>query len=192
MSRPQDRPDDCLPLLSFASSTYLYLGASGGVDPDTEARLPRSFVGKVGVYSSQAVSGARDVNGDGYSDVLVGTPLTDSSAGSAYVFVGPPCATTWYADADADGYGDALDGQAACDQPSGYLDNADDCDDSDPGVSPDSTELCNSIDDDCDGEIDEDCRGDGTQSELAGGGGSPLPLATFRRPGRTAGLCWSG
>ncbi len=64
-------------------------------------------------------------------------------------------ATTWTVDADGDGHG-ALGGATtvACDQPSGYADLADDCDDAVAEVNPDVTELCNDIDDDCDGTID--------------------------------------
>ena len=61
---------------------------------------------------------------------------------------------TWYADVDEDGYGDAASTSLACDQPSGYVSNDDDCDDTDAGVHPGATEVCNGIDDDCDGNID--------------------------------------
>ncbi|MCF8276603.1 MAG: BspA family leucine-rich repeat surface protein [Flavobacteriales bacterium] len=37
--------------------------------------------------------------------------------------------TTWYADTDSDGFGDALSTQVACTQPSGYVANDTDCDD---------------------------------------------------------------
>ena len=65
-------------------------------------------------------------------------------------------ATTWYADGDDDGYGDDRETLEACEQPGGYVDNDGDCDDDDPGRSPDADELCDDIDNNCDGHIDED------------------------------------
>ncbi|GDX80025.1 hypothetical protein LBMAG42_18360 [Deltaproteobacteria bacterium] len=63
---------------------------------------------------------------------------------------------TWYADADLDGYGDASSTTADCSAPAGYVANDDDCDDTDSAVSPAAMERCDSIDNDCDGDIDED------------------------------------
>ncbi len=65
-------------------------------------------------------------------------------------------ASAWYADSDVDGYGDASTSSTACDQPSGYVADLTDCDDTDTDVNPGADELCNEIDDDCDGDIDED------------------------------------
>ena len=69
-------------------------------------------------------------------------------------------AATWYIDYDADGYGSSAYTQAACSQPSGYVDNPDDCDDSNPGANPGATEICDGADNDCDGEVDEDGAAD--------------------------------
>ena len=48
----------------------------------------------------------------------------------------------------------------ACDKPSGYVDNDEDCDDGDADQYPDATEYCNDEDDDCDGSVDEDSASD--------------------------------
>ena len=64
-------------------------------------------------------------------------------------------ADTWYADADGDGFGDPGTTTTACSQPTGYLADAEDCDDGDAGINPDIDEACNGVDDDCDGTVDE-------------------------------------
>ncbi len=66
----------------------------------------------------------------------------------------------WYADDDGDGFGDASNSVAACMAPAGFLGDSTDCDDSDAAVNPDASELCNGVDDDCDGDTDEDDAAD--------------------------------
>ncbi len=70
-------------------------------------------------------------------------------------FVDEGATTTFYADTDGDGHGDVAQSIEACQAPSGHVALFDDCDDSDPTVSPDGTETCNEIDDNCDGLTDE-------------------------------------
>ncbi|MED5329216.1 MAG: MopE-related protein, partial [Actinomycetota bacterium] len=65
-------------------------------------------------------------------------------------------ALTWYADADGDGFGDPNSTIQACEVQSGYADNTDDCDDSDAFVSPDATDYCDGIDNNCSGD-ETDC-----------------------------------
>ncbi|MFH1466700.1 MAG: MopE-related protein [Pseudomonadota bacterium] len=72
-------------------------------------------------------------------------------------------APTWYLDQDGDGYGlsTAADLET-CEQPSGFVDNAEDCDDLDAEVNPGHAEECDPIDHDCDGSdgmVDEDADG---------------------------------
>jgi hypothetical protein len=63
--------------------------------------------------------------------------------------------TTFYRDGDSDGYGIASNSTLACSVPAGYVGNNTDCDDTKASVKPGATEVCNGIDDDCDGQIDE-------------------------------------
>jgi hypothetical protein len=67
-----------------------------------------------------------------------------------------PDAPTWYADDDDDGHGDGMSSVSDCVAPPGMVASSDDCDDDDEEVHPGATELCNHIDDDCDGSIDDD------------------------------------
>ncbi len=69
-------------------------------------------------------------------------------------------ASTWYMDSDGDGFGDADYSLVSCDADDGYVSDATDCDDSDGAVNPDATEVCDDIDNDCDGTIDEDDASD--------------------------------
>ena len=64
--------------------------------------------------------------------------------------------SVYYLDSDGDGYGGVDATEVACEAPSGFVDNVDDCDDSDPAVNPGAQEICNEIDDDCDGAVDAD------------------------------------
>jgi hypothetical protein len=64
--------------------------------------------------------------------------------------------STWYTDADGDGFGDPATGAEACEAPDGSLTDASDCDDGDAAVNPDAGEICDGIDNDCDGLVDDD------------------------------------
>lgn len=59
-------------------------------------------------------------------------------------------ALTWHADADTDGYGDPDSSVTTCAVPSGYVEDASDCDDADPRTYPGATELCDGKQTDCD------------------------------------------
>jgi hypothetical protein len=61
----------------------------------------------------------------------------------------------YYADTDGDGFG-AGDVISSCsDLGAGYVSNNTDCDDSNSNINSSATETCNTIDDNCDGQIDE-------------------------------------
>ena len=66
---------------------------------------------------------------------------------------------TYFADGDGDTYGNASAPLISCHAvaPSGYVTNASDCDDNNASVNPAGTEVCNGLDDNCDGTVDEGC-----------------------------------
>ena len=64
--------------------------------------------------------------------------------------------TTFYLDADGDGFGDPGQATHACTLPDGHATSADDCDDSDSSIHPGADEVCDTVDNDCDGQVDED------------------------------------
>ncbi len=59
----------------------------------------------------------------------------------------------FYIDADTDGFGTGATTTVACSAPSGFADNASDCDDTDSSVNPSGIEVCGD-------ELDNDCSGD--------------------------------
>ncbi|MEC8422235.1 MAG: putative metal-binding motif-containing protein, partial [Myxococcota bacterium] len=79
----------------------------------------------------------------------------DGDIDDADATLDPATRSTWYADPDGDGYGADGATTRACAQPSGFVDNADDCDDTEGGVNPSATEVCDEVDNDCDGATDD-------------------------------------
>jgi hypothetical protein len=124
-------------------------GLTGSVDASTvaEGTLTTS---EANAYLGFSLDVA-DWNGDDYDDVATGAYGADgdaTSSGVVYLFHGEPS----YVDLDGDGHLSTTDGGL-------------DCDDSDVTSGPANIELCNGLDDNCDGQIDEDFEdtdGDGT------------------------------
>ena len=64
-------------------------------------------------------------------------------------------ASTYYADNDGDGFGDSSTTTTDCEASSGWVENAEDCDDTQATTNPDADEVCDGGDNDCDGTVDE-------------------------------------
>jgi hypothetical protein len=130
-----------------------------GLDDDCEGSIPEEET---------------DEDGDGYVDCEspeadhVGSPAgggdcddadPDSWPGAPEVCDGADqdCDGQVDEDFDADGDGFADGGVPACEVAWG---ESADCDDGDPAISPAATEVCDGIDQDCDGQVDEDFDAD--------------------------------
>lgn len=66
------------------------------------------------------------------------------------------CEDVFYADTDGDGFGDVLADTIACDIPVGFVIDSTDCNDADNMMFPTAIDICNGVDDNCNGTIDED------------------------------------
>ena len=66
------------------------------------------------------------------------------------------CNTPYYADTDGDGYGDLSNDSLACNLPLGYVTDSTDCDDTNNLIYPTAEDICNTVDDNCNGLMDED------------------------------------
>ncbi len=64
-------------------------------------------------------------------------------------------ATTYYRDADMDTFGVDSVTMSACTTPDGYVARGGDCDDDCAACRPEAPELCDGLDNDCDGSTDE-------------------------------------
>ena len=137
-------------------------------DPDTHPGAPESCAEDVDRNCDGSV-GQEDVDGDG----VVACEDCDDTDATRYPGHDEVCddvdhdcdgstelgaidGNTWYADGDGDGYGDPVSPVVSCSPPEGAVDDATDCDDTEPAVHPEADEECNLRDDDCDTLIDED------------------------------------
>ena len=87
--------------------------------------------------------------------------------------------STYYTDADGDGYGDGAHMGTYCGAAEGLSESSDDCDDADPTVHPDADDLCDGIDQDCDGVVDNDSPPVAVYSDADGDGYGDDATATL-------------
>ncbi|MCB9793591.1 MAG: putative metal-binding motif-containing protein [Alphaproteobacteria bacterium] len=134
------------------STWYADVDADGYGDPESPSEACAQPEGQVADSS--------DCDDTAASAYPGGTESCDELDNDCDGSVDEAVTTTYYADLDGDGHGDWDLPTEACDAPTGYAALGDDCDDSLAEVNPDAEELCNGLDDDCDGAADEDDAAD--------------------------------
>jgi hypothetical protein len=88
--------------------------------------------------------------------IVWGGGIGSSPNATGGVYCGCATFTTIYRDADGDGYGDPATATQVCTgyMPSGYSANGADCNDASAAAHPGASEVCDGIDNDCDGSAD--------------------------------------
>ena len=100
-------------------------------------------------------------------------------------------ARTFFADEDGDGFGNPDRAQVACEAPDGFIETAQDCDDSTDARAPGRGEVCDGLDNECNGETDDaPVDGETFYEDRDGDGfGSPdRPVVACSQPPRTTDL----
>ncbi len=165
----------CFTAPSSAGTYYIYVWGNS-VDGTGSTNLDRAAISSVGIpvcmdydgdgyYSSgspAACPGTRDCDDYTYANRPGATEICDNEDDDCDGSVDEGC------DNDNDGYCDSgmTKGYAlyvsTCSSTGYYATVGDDCDDTNAAVSPGDTEICNNIDDDCNGSpaIDEGCDDD--------------------------------
>ena len=157
-----------------------YVANNNDCDDSNPATCLSCVCSDCGVYPAcySSYTTYKDVDGDGYSDGVsnfgCSTPANYYSSGSLTATSGDcddsdPCEypnQVWYLDADRDHY--YVSSTVACTRPSNnyvtdvncgaaYFDQYgnNDCNDADPNINPGMSEVCDYVDQDCDGVTDE-------------------------------------
>ncbi len=133
--------------------------ATWNIDHDGDGFGSASYTTAACSQPSGFVSDATDCEDMNASAYPGATEVCDGVDNSCDGTVDGPNAqgqTTFFADDDGDGFGDASSPTDACEPGSSLVEDSSDCDDTDANVNTDATEVCDGVDNDCDGSVDED------------------------------------
>jgi N-acetylneuraminic acid mutarotase len=110
------------------------------------------------------------------TQLIVWSGISNTNTGGLYCAC--PNGALFYRDADGDGFGDPGLSAPSCDgsAPAGYVDDHTDCNDAAASAYPGAAEVCNGIDDNCDGLVDEGASGIDADGDLVAGACDNCPL----------------
>ena len=109
-----------------------------------------------GKYSAKKTGDCNDANASVYPGATETCNGIDDNCNGLTDEANAADCVVWHADVDGDGYGSATDKACLCAATSTYTTViGGDCDDSKAAVHPGAAEVCNGMDDDCNGKTDE-------------------------------------
>ena len=136
-----------------ATATTFCQGGSVVLNANTGAGLSYQWFNNAVAISGET-SSTYIANTSGSYTVIV-TSTTTCSSTSNSIDVTTVANVNYFADADGDGFGDAASVISTCVQPQGYVTDNTDCNDNNANQNQASAEICNGLDDDCDGANDD-------------------------------------
>ncbi len=143
----------------YGNQGTLNMERGGRYDPGTNTWTATSTAGipPLRVFHSSVWTGM---------DMIVWGGEPPTSVGGRYCAC--PEGRIAYRDADGDGYGAAGVSIPSCDGsiPAGYVDDSTDCNDANAAVHRGAVEVCNGVDDNCNGLVDEDTNGEDSDGDL--------------------------
>ncbi len=107
------------------------------------------------VQPSNAVANADDCDDSEPNSFPGAVELCDGQDNDCDTLVDEGAGTLFYADTDSDGFGNPLNFTRACSAPPGFVGNASDCDDDSDAIAPGRSEICDGIDQNCNGVLDD-------------------------------------
>jgi hypothetical protein len=125
--------------VTACEGSFIYLYASGAEIYNWSNGISNGFPSIVTENQVVTVVGT-DLNGCSNSDTISIIALQND---------------TYFYDADEDGFGDMNNDYFGCVQPAGYVLDSTDCNDLNSTINFNSQEVCNSIDENCNGQIDD-------------------------------------
>jgi len=111
-----------------------------------------NFAGEPFPVGDYSISATVDAEGGSFT-LAIDFSVVEEGAGPCE---GGQPLQTFYADNDGDGFGNDAETVEDCSQPAGFVSVGGDCDDDNPAINPEAVEICDGLDNDCDGEVDED------------------------------------
>lgn len=116
--------------------------------PEVASETREHTLDKPGTQDLQVTLSATDVDGDGYVAAPRGTDCDDTQQGNFQ--------RDFFLDGDGDGVGTGSVVAKGCSPPAGHAATHGDCDDTTSERAPGKAEICDELDNDCDGFTDED------------------------------------
>lgn len=153
-----------MPALRSPALTLALLGASLGAcftdngapalstgPGEVDASMDPTTVAPGSTSSSTTTATGEATTGETTTGEATTTTTTTTAAATSTGCV----PVEWFFDIDLDGYGGPMSTEK-CESPGpNYYPESLDCDDANPKINPDADEVCDTVDNDCDGGIDE-------------------------------------